>query len=140
MFNQALIVNRVRTPMVHSTAELRGMTVGIQRGNTSDIVAKKLLAEGTIAQIEYYPYHGILDALDDLTVGRIGAVIKLVPVAESLVKARPDLAVVSQIPTHEALGIAFAKGNAALRDAANGALTSLKKRGVVDTLRQTWIA
>lgn len=138
-FNQGLIVNRVRTPGVHSTADLRGLTVGIQRGNTSDIVAKKLLAEGAIAQITYYPYHGILDALDDLAAGRIGAVIKLCPVAMTLVKDRPDLAVVAQIPTHEQRGIAVAKTNVALRNAVNDALASLKQRGVVDRLRRTWI-
>ena len=138
-FDQGLIVNRTRTPSVRSTADLRGFTIGIQRGNTSDIVAQALRTQGVIAQIAYYPYHGIGDALDDLTAGRIGAVIKLYPVATALVKERPDLAVVAQIPTHEHLGIAFARTNVALRDAVNTALDSLKQRGVLDTLRRTWI-
>jgi ABC-type amino acid transport substrate-binding protein len=138
-FNQGLIVNRARTPEVRSPADLRGFTVGIQRGNTSDIVARQLLAEGVIGQIIYYPYHGIGDALDDLTDGRVGAVIKLFPVAEALVKNRPDLAVVAQIPTHENLGIAFARTNTTLRDAVNGALASLTARGIVERLRRVWI-
>ncbi|MGH2583629.1 MAG: ABC transporter substrate-binding protein [Dehalococcoidia bacterium] len=138
-FNQGLIVNRVRTPQVHSTGDLRGLVAGIQRGNTSDAVARKLLAEGAIAQIRYYPYTGIFDALDDLTAGRIGAVIKLFPVALTLIRDRPDLAVVQQIPTHEQLGIAFAKTNVALRDAVNGALAALKQRGTFDSLCRAWL-
>jgi polar amino acid transport system substrate-binding protein len=138
-FDQGLIVNRTRNPMARSTNDLHGLTAGIQRGNTSDAVAQRLLAEGKIAQVRYYPYHGILDALDDLSAGRIGAVIKLYPVAVSLVKGRRDLAVVAQIPTHEHLGVAFARSNTALRDAVNGALASLTARGIVEQLRRTWI-
>ena len=57
---------------VSSVAGLRGLTAGIQSGNTSDFVAKRLLAEGAIAGIKYYPYDGIGVALDDLEAGRIG--------------------------------------------------------------------
>jgi ABC-type amino acid transport substrate-binding protein len=60
-------------------------------------------------------------------------------VAVSLVKGRRDLAVVAQIPTHEHLGVAFARSNTALRDAVNGALASLTARGIVEQLRRTWI-
>ena len=45
-FNQGIAINRERTPGVASTADLRGLTAGIQSGNTSDLVAGRLLAEG----------------------------------------------------------------------------------------------
>ena len=79
-FNQGVAVNRRSTPNVASLADLRGLTAGIQSGNTSDIVASRLLAEGVIADIKYCPYHGIAAALDDLEAHRIGLVIKLHPV------------------------------------------------------------
>jgi ABC-type amino acid transport substrate-binding protein len=113
--------------------------VGIQAGNTSDIVTRKLLAEGKIRDIRYYPYHGILTALDDLTAGRIGAFIKLFPVVTWLVKGRPDLAVVEQIPTHEKLGIAFAKTNTELCAAVNKGLAELKAGGAFDALCRKWL-
>jgi polar amino acid transport system substrate-binding protein len=138
-FNQGLAVNRVRTPQIHSPGDLRGQIVGIQTGNTSDIVARKLLAEGAIADIRYYPYHGIGTALDDLSAGRIGALIKLFPVVSRLVKDRPELAVVGQIPTHEKLGIAFALSNPTLRDAVDRAVADLRCGGTFDTLRRAWI-
>src|SRR5262249_6979846 len=53
-FDQGLAVNQARTPEIRSLGDLRGRIVGIQVGNTSDIVARKLLAEGAIADIRYY--------------------------------------------------------------------------------------
>jgi len=132
-------VNRARAAQVRGLGDLRGQVVGIQVGNTSDIVARKLLAEGAIADIRYYPYHGILTALDDLSAGRIGALIKLFPVISWLVKDRPELAVVAQIPTHERLGIAFARSSSALRDRVNQALGDLRRGGTFDALCRTWL-
>jgi ABC-type amino acid transport substrate-binding protein len=137
-FNQGVAVNRERTPNVASVADLHGLTAGIQSGNTSDFVAKRLVANGTIAGIKYYPYHGIANALDDLEAGRIGLVIKLHPVISWLVKDRPRLAVPLQVPTHEQLGIAFAKANVALCDAVNGALVTLRGNGEFARLEAHW--
>ena len=114
------------------------MVVGIQVGNTSDLVARKLLARGAIGNINYYPYHGILTALDDLSTGRIGALIKLFPVVSWLVKDRSELAVIEQIPTHEKLGIAFARSNTRLCQAVNETLEGLKKSGKFAALRSKW--
>ena len=137
-FNQGVAVNRRLTPNVLSTADLRGLTAGIQIGNTSDIVARRFVAEGAIAGIKYYPYHGIATALDDLEAGNIGLVIKLFPVISALVKDRPQLSVAMQVPTHEKLGIAFAKDNAALRDAVNRALDDLRGNGELARLTARW--
>lgn len=137
-FNQGLIVNVTRTPQITSVAGLRGEAVGVQSGNTSQIIARNLLAEGAIARIAYYPYDGIGAALDDLVAGKIGAVIKLHPVAAWLVRDRPQLAVVAQIPTHERLGIAVALGNVALGEAINASLSRLKADGRFATLARTW--
>jgi len=116
-FNQGVAVSTARHPGIRSVAGLKGLTVGIQRGNTSDIVARKLLAEGLIAGIHYYPYAAIGDALDDLAGGTIGALIKLQPVLASLVCGRAGLSVVCEVPTHERIAIAVAPGNVGLRDA-----------------------
>jgi polar amino acid transport system substrate-binding protein len=123
---------------VTSVADLRSLTAGIQSGNTSDFVAKRLVAHGTIAGIKYYPYHGIATALDDLEAGRIGLVIKLHPVISWLVKDRPRLAVPLEVPTYEQLGIAFAKDNIALCDAVNDALVALRGNGEFARLEARW--
>jgi polar amino acid transport system substrate-binding protein len=92
----------------------RQLTCAASLSESSQGVARRLLAEGIIAGIKYYPYHGIATALNDLEAGRIGFVIKLFPVISWLVKDRPQLVVAMQVPTHEQLGIAFAKENTAL--------------------------
>jgi polar amino acid transport system substrate-binding protein len=137
-FNQGVAVNRQRTPNVTSEADLRGLIAGIQSGNTSDFVARRLKAEGILAGIKYYPYHGIADALDDLEAGRIGLVIKLFPVISWLVKSRPQLHVALQVPTHEELGIAFAKDNRELCNAVNRALATLRANGELARLQARW--
>jgi len=137
-FNQGVAVNRERTPTATSTADLRGLTAGIQSGNTSDAVARRLKADGILAGISYYPYHGIAAALDDLEAGRIGAVIKLHPVISRLVQDRPQLAVPLEVPTHERLGIAFARDNAALCAAVNRALEALRASGAFARIEARW--
>jgi ABC-type amino acid transport substrate-binding protein len=137
-FNQGVAVNRRLTPDVTSVAGLRGLTAGIQSGNTSDFVARRLKADGTIAGIKYYPYHGIATALDDLEAGRIGLVIKLHPVISWLVKDRPQLSVPIEVPTHEKLGIAFATDNQELCDAVNRAMATLRTNGELARLQARW--
>ena len=137
-FNEGVAVNRRLTPNAASVGDLRGMTAGIQSGNTSDFVAKRLLAEGAIAGIKYYPYHGIATVLDDLEAGRIGLVIKLFPVISWLVKNRPQLAVGLEVPTREQLGIAFAKQNHPLCEAVNRALATLHDNGEFARLQARW--
>jgi hypothetical protein len=101
-------------------------------------VARELLDKGAIGDIKYYPYHGMSIALEDLAAGHIGAVIKLFEVLTWLVKDRSDLAVVEQIPTHEKLGIAFAKSDTRLCTIVNKTLANLKERGIFDALSRKW--
>jgi ABC-type amino acid transport substrate-binding protein len=139
-FNQGVAVNPERTPKASSESDLHGLTAGIQVGNTSDFVARRWVAAGVIAGIRYYPYDGIQTALSDLEAGSIGLVIKLLPVISWLIKSRPKLAVSMQVPTHEQLGIAFAKDNTKLCDAVNGVLHALHNDGEFEKLKARWFA
>ena len=137
-FNQGVAVNRTLTPHVAAVPDLSGLVAGIQSGNTSDVVARWMKARGVIADIKYYPYQGIAAALDDLEAGRIGLVIKLHPVISWLVKDRPQLSVALQVPTHEKLGIAFARENEDLCDEVDRALTTLLRNGEFAKLKSRW--
>jgi ABC-type amino acid transport substrate-binding protein len=136
---QSLVVNVERTPQARSIDDLAALVVGIQVGNTSDAVARELAERGAVADIRYYPYGGITDALDDLSAGRIGAFIKLLPVTRWLTRGRPELAVVQEIPTHERLGIAVAPDCVQLQDAINRVLADLRGDGELDRLTARWI-
>jgi polar amino acid transport system substrate-binding protein len=136
---QSLAVNVARTPHVTSVDDLTGLVIGIQIGNTSDVVARDLELHGKIADIRYYPYGGIGDALDDLSAGRIGGFIKLLPVLTWLTSTRPGLRVVQEIPIHERIGIAVALDNAPLRDAVNQVLADLRRSGDLQRLTDRWL-
>lgn len=137
-FDQGVAVSTAHNPGIHSVAGLKGLTVGIQRGNTSDIVARKLLADGIIASIRYYPYGSIRSALDDLAGGAIGAVIKLRPVLAELVKGHTGLAVACDVPTHEEIAIAVAPGNTRLREAINTAQAAIMADPWFAATRAKW--
>lgn len=138
-FNQGVAINTQLTSGVSSMADLRGLVAGIQKGNTSDIVAKKLLSDGIIKDIHYYPYNKIGVALEDLNEGKIGLIIKLFPVLSYLVRPYPKLSVALQAPTHEKLGIAFAKNNQSLCDAINEMIDTLKSNGTFTKLKNQWL-
>ncbi len=137
--NQSLVANAARNPEVTSVDELSDQLVGIQTGHTSEIVARELEDAGKLRGIRSYPFDSAVDALDDLEAGRIGGFITLLPVAAWLVRDRPDLAVVQEIPSDERLGIAFAPGNVGLRDAVNRALVECRSSGTLERLERRWL-
>jgi ABC-type amino acid transport substrate-binding protein len=74
---QSLVCNIELTPGVRSVKDLQGRVVGVQRGNTSEPVARRLKEQGRIADVRTYAYHEIGVMLDDLVAGKIGAAMKL---------------------------------------------------------------
>ncbi|MGD9530711.1 ABC transporter substrate-binding protein [Pseudonocardia sp.] len=137
---QSLVVNTDRTPDVHATGDLAGLVLGVQEGNTSEPVARRLHAEGGVAGVRVYPYEGILDALDDLDAGRIGGFMKLEPVMRRLTEERPSLAVVQTGITTELIAVAVASGDAALAAELDRAQDALRARGTLAELGARWLA
>jgi polar amino acid transport system substrate-binding protein len=88
---QSLVVDAGRHPNVHGIADLKGLMIGVQQGNTSQPVADKLLAEHRAARVRVYAYDEIEKALDDLTSGGCDAFMKLAPVTAWFVRDRPKL-------------------------------------------------
>jgi polar amino acid transport system substrate-binding protein len=50
---------------VHGISNLKGLVIGVQKGNTSQPVADKLGAEHRAARVLVYAYDEIEKALDD---------------------------------------------------------------------------
>ena len=98
-----------RHPNVHGIADLKGLVIGVQQGNTSQPVADKLVAEHRAARVRVYAYDEIEKALDDLSTGGCDAFMKLAPVTEWFVRDRPKLKVVETGITRERLGICVRK-------------------------------
>jgi len=136
---QSLVVDVSRHPNVHGIADLRGLVIGVQKGNTSEPVANKLVAEHRAARVRVYAYDEIEKALDDLSNGGCDAFMKLAPVTEWFVRDRPKLKVVQVGITRELLGICVGRTNAPLRDAIGEAQAAMIADGTVDALIRQWL-
>ena len=106
---------------MHGIADLKGLVIGVQQGNTSQPVADRLVAEHRAARVRVYAYDEIETALDDLSTGGCDAFMKLAPVAEWFVRDRHRLKVVATGITRERLGVCVRKGNTVLREAIGNA-------------------
>jgi ABC-type amino acid transport substrate-binding protein len=137
---QSLVVDAQRRPGVGSIDDLAGLSLGVQRGNTSEPVAHRLQSKGKVGAVRTYAYHDILLALDDLEAGRVDAFMKLEPVMRSLIRERPSLRIVQTGITEEHLAVAVGLGNARLADAIDRAQSRLSARGVLAALGQRWFA
>jgi Bacterial extracellular solute-binding proteins, family 3 len=98
--------------------------LGVQRGTTSEPVAKRLVAEHRAARVRIYAYDEIEKALGDLPSGRCDAFMKLAPVTEWFVRDRPKLAVVETGIIRERLCISVRRA-IRLRDAIDTARAAL---------------
>ena len=136
---QSLVVDRRRHPQVHGVDDLKGLVIGVQRGNTSEPVAEKLVAEGRAGRVRLYAYDAIARALDDLSTGSCDAFMKLAPVTQWFVRDRAQLAVVQTGITREELGICVRQGDAGLRTAINDAQAALTADGTLPALIKKWL-
>jgi polar amino acid transport system substrate-binding protein len=136
---QSLVVDAGRHPDVHGIDDLRGLVIGVQKGNTSQPVADKLVAEGRAARVRVYAYNEIETTLGDLSSGGCDAFMKLAPVTHWLVQNRPKLKVVQTGITREILGVCVRKGDTALRQAIDQAQAALVEDGTLAALIRQWL-
>jgi len=136
---QSLVVDAVRLPYVRGIGDLNGLTIGVQRGNTSQPVADRLVAENRAASVRVYAYDEIEMALADLTTGGCDVFMKLEPVTAWLVRNRPRLKVVETGITRERLAVCVRKGDTALRAAIDSAQAALVRDGILLDLITQWL-
>jgi polar amino acid transport system substrate-binding protein len=132
---QALIVPKDST--AESFADLKGKKVGGQIGTTGYFAIKK--ADGLIPK----SYDEIGLAMEDLNVGRIGAVVCDDPVAANyaLIKYKDTLKIAAVIETGdvENYGFAVKKGDKKTLDLLNKGIAAVKAKGIDTELIKKWI-
>jgi polar amino acid transport system substrate-binding protein len=136
---QSLVVDPKRHANVHSIADLQGLVIGVQDGNTSQPVANQLVAEGKAARVKVYAYSEIAQALADLSSGGCDVFMKLAPVTAWLLRSRPALRVVQTGVTRELLGVSVRRGDDTLREAINQAQNALLREGILQSLVTKWL-
>jgi ABC-type amino acid transport substrate-binding protein len=136
---QSLAVDTRRLPAVRSVDDLEGLTIGVQRGNTSGPIAEKLVADGKAARVRMYDYGGIRNALDDLTSGGCDAFMKLAPVLTELVKPITDVEVVQRGISTENIAIAVGRDDQELLARITVAQSELEDDGTLQRIRRKWL-
>ncbi len=139
MSGQSLVVDVTRHPDVCSIDDLEGLSIGVQSGNTSEPVARALVAAGKAGSLRVYAYDDIEQALADLSRGGCDVFMKLAPVMHWMVRGRPNLKVVQTGITQEALGISVRRGDTALKQAIDDAQAALRADGELQRLINRWL-
>ena len=136
---QSLAVDTRRLPDVHSVDDLDGLTIGVQRGNTSGPVAEQLVADGKAAGVRVYEYGDIRAALDDLTSGGCDVFMKLAPVLTELVKPIGGVEVVQRGISTENIAVAVRLGDQDLLARITVAQAELEEDGTLQRIRRRWL-
>ena len=118
---------------IASGADLEGKTLGVQTGTTGDI----LVSDIKDATVERYAKG--MDAVQALSQGKIDAVVIDSEVAKKFVEETSGLKTLDEAYAEEEYAIAIKKGNTALIDAVNKALSELKADGTVDSIIAKYI-
>lgn len=118
---------------VFSADDLTGKKIGVQLGTVGDIFASDV--ENAVVE----RYNKGSDAVQALKQGKIDAVIIDAEPAKVFVEKNSDLRILDDAFAEEEYAIAIKKGNTELTDKINGALASLKEKGVLDSIEKNWI-
>jgi len=114
-------------------ADLEGKTLGVQTGTTGDILVSDIKG----ATVERYAKG--MDAVQALSQGKIDAVVIDREGAKKFVEETSGLKTLDEAYAEEEYAIAIKKGNTALLDAVNKALSELKADGTVDSIIAKYI-
>ncbi|MDA2890965.1 ABC transporter substrate-binding protein [Mycolicibacterium sp. BiH015] len=136
---QGLAVDTSRLPHVRSVDDLAGLTVGVQRGNTSEAIAHQLVADGKADRVRVYDYGAVSAAIADLVTGGCDAVMKLAPVLAELVKAVPGVEVVQRGLSVEDIAIAVNPADQQLLARLGVAQAELEAGGEFQRIRRRWL-
>lgn len=126
---QAIILKKGSNVKVSKFEDLAGLKVGYQAETTSDFYTKKHSAELGFTYVEN-AYDKVMNAYDDLRLGRIDAVVSDSLVAVDYLSS-PDTEFVQvwAAEPDEYFGICMKKGNTELQTKVNAILEEMKKDG-----------
>jgi ABC-type amino acid transport substrate-binding protein len=136
--DQSLVVNTERTPGLTSVDELpEDAIIGVQKNTTSASYAEENLA-GQVGEIR--SYDGTPEALQDLAVGRVQAVVTDIGAAAYAAETQYGgvLKVVERLKTGENLGIVVREGDEPMLRAINKALREMEEDGTLARLEKEW--
>jgi polar amino acid transport system substrate-binding protein len=119
---------------IKNVADLKGKIVACQLGSTGDTAASAIKGVKEVKK-----YDKITEAFQELTTGRVDAVIMDAQVGGYYVSKKPgEYEVLKDRISEEPMGIGFKKQDKELRAAIQKALNELKADGTLSKLSQKW--
>ncbi len=119
--------------------DLEGKLIGCQMGTTGYIYCSDTPENGGYGEDAVIPYDDGAAAVQALMNGQVDCVVIDNAPAQEYVKANPGLKILDTEFANENYAIGFAKGNTALKDAVNTALTELIEDGTVQSIIDKYI-
>ena len=133
MGGQVVAIKKGNTS-IKSLEDLKGKVVACQLGSTGDTAATAMKGLKEIKR-----YDKITEAFQELSVGRVDAVIMDAQVGGYYVAKKPgEYDVLKDVITEEPMGIGFKKEDKELRAAVQKALDELKADGTLSKLSEKW--
>ena len=119
---------------IKSLEDLKGKVVACQLGSTGDTAATAMKGLKSVER-----YDKITEAFQELSIGRVDAVIMDAQVGGYYVAKKPgEFEVLKDRISEEPIGIGFKKEDKELREAIQTAINELKADGTLSKLSQTW--
>lgn len=135
----SIVINTNKTPEVKTLADLSSLSMGVQAATTDLDIALQMKKQGSLREIKIYPFKGFNLAINDLVKGKIGAVMKVFPVAYYYVQQHPELKILSAVPNDpQPLGFGINKNNPSLVNAINKTQAAMQKDGTYTTIYDKW--
>ena len=123
---------------INSLSELAGKTIGIQAGSSAQD-AVEAMPEFKASLGEIVELKENITALNDLTLGNLDAVIMDQVVAGyNITTSGKALKILSEGLANEEYGVAFRKGDTALRDKVQAVLEEMQNDGTVSAISTKW--
>ncbi|WP_061995767.1 ABC transporter substrate-binding protein [Clostridium sp. ATCC 25772] len=130
---QKLIVKKDNAS-INDVEDLKDKVIGVQLGTTGDMAAQKIDGLKEIKK-----YDGITEAFNDLSIGRLDAVIADGQVGGYYLTQRDgDLILLDAKLSEENVGAGFRKEDTDLKDQVQKALDELKADGTLSKLSEKW--
>ena len=132
-----IVVVRKDDTAIKGPNDLKGKTVGVKAGATSEKVVQEMNEKG--AKITIKSYKETVDHNLDLQNGRLDAAVNDLLNQLEYNKTNPALKVVGEPFTKAQLGIAVKKGDKELLDLINVVLKELKASGESEKMYKKWL-
>lgn len=135
--NNLVIVVKKGVDDIKSEKDLKDKGVCVQMGTTADEACKKFNEETPFKT--YKQYDKMTDALNDLKIGRVDALVSDVVVAKYFVAKDPDnYTVVNTTLPNEPIAIGCKKSNTAMAEKLDKALEEIMADGTLKKISEKW--